>query len=355
MNRKITLISSAIIALASSILIACVAQTTNTGTITAGPAVKTAADITTLKVVAAANDFLGTLDATQRGKVLFNFDDAAQKTKWSNLPTGIFQRNGLKLGELSASQQTSLFTMLGSVLSVRGLQQISEVIDADEVLKSTDGGGRLIFGRAEYYVSFLGAPSSTNAWSLQFGGHHMAINATVAGANIALTPSLTGGQPTTYTLNGKTVQPIIREVEAGSKLVNALDATQQKKAILGSSFIDLVLGPGQDGKTLQPEGLPASEMTEAQKNLLLELITTRVGILNDDDSAAEMTTIKANLEKTYFAWAGPITTGSAAYFRVTGPSLLIEFSPQSMGGNASNHVHSMLRDPTNDYGAAIIK
>jgi Protein of unknown function (DUF3500) len=357
MKSKQTLWLSSI-ALTAVIAVACVAQTQTasggSGNVTSGPSVKTSADATTLKAVAAANAFLETLDATQRGKVLFNFDDATQKTKWSNFPTGIFQRNGLKLGELSSTQQAALFTMLGSVLSARGLQQISEVIDGDEVLK-TSGGGNLIFGRAEYYVSFLGVPSSTNAWILQFGGHHMAINATVAGANIALTPSLTGGQPTSYTLNGKTAQPIIAEVEAGFKLVNALDAAQQKKAILRSNFIDLVLGPGQDGKTLQSEGLPAAEMTEAQKTLLLELISTRVGILNDDDTATEMTAIKANLEKTYFAWAGPTATGSAAYFRVTGPTILIEYSPQSMGGNASNHVHSMLRDPTNDYGAAIIK
>jgi Protein of unknown function (DUF3500) len=239
MKSKQTLWLSSI-ALTAVIAVACVAQTQTasggSGNVTSGPSVKTSADATTLKAVAAANAFLETLDATQRGKVLFNFDDATQKTKWSNFPTGIFQRNGLKLGELSSTQQAALFTMLGSVLSARGLQQISEVIDGDEVLK-TSGGGNLIFGRAEYYVSFLGVPSSTNAWILQFGGHHMAINATVAGANIALTPSLTGGQPTSYTLNGKTVQPIIAEVEACFKLVNALDAAQQKKAILRSNFI----------------------------------------------------------------------------------------------------------------------
>jgi hypothetical protein len=313
------------------------------------------ADATTLKIVAAAQAFENTLDATQKAKVNFAFDDKTQRAKWSNFPTGIFQRNGLRMGDLSASQQQAVLTLLASVLSPQGYKQILEVMDGDEVLKNSGGGGNLIFGKAEYYVSILGTPSSTTPWMLQFGGHHMALNATIFGKDIALTPSLTGGQPTSYTLNGTTVQPIIGEVTKAFAFINALDASQQKTAILGSSFIDLVLGPGQDGKTLQNEGISAASLNVTQQNLLLELINERVGIENQDDAAVKMTEVKANLAKTYFAWSGPTTSGSAAYFRVTGPTILIEYSPQSMGGNATNHVHSMLRDPTNDYGAAWLK
>ncbi len=317
--------------------------------------VKAPADATTQKVVAAANAFLQTLSSTQKSKVLFEWSDAAQKTKWSNLPIGIFQRNGIKLGDMSSAQQTALFALLQAVFSKNGYQQITQVIDGDEVLKSTDGGGRLIFGKAEYYVSFLGTPSNTSPWILQFGGHHMALNATVAGADIVLTPSLTGGQPTTYTLNGKTVQPIIGESNAANKLMSSLSAAQQKQAIIGSKFIDLVLGPGQDGKTLQPEGIKGSSLSATQQELLLNLIETRVGMLNDEDAAVKMKEIKANIANTYFAWSGGVNDGAGAYFRVTAPTLVLEFSPQSMGGSASNHTHSMYRDPTNDYGVKLYK
>jgi hypothetical protein len=352
MNRKTILISSAILTLASSILIACVAQTTTaSGNL---PSTNTA-DATTKKIVSAANAFTVTLSDTQKSKVIFAWGDTAQRAKWSNLPTGIFQRNGLKLGEMSATQKTATFALLESVLSLSGYKQIRQVIDGDEVLKASGGGGNLVFGEAEYYISFVGMPSETTPWTLQFGGHHMAVNATVFGKDVVLTPSLTGGQPTKYTLNGVTVQPIINEVNKAFALIGSLDATQQKKAIIGSSFIDLVLGPGKDGMTLQAEGIPASSLNASQQTALLELIAERVGVLDEDDAAAKMTEVKANLEKTYFAWAGPTTSSSAAYFRVTGPTILIEYSPQSMGGDASNHVHSMLRDPTNDYGAAVIK
>ncbi len=319
------------------------------------PVVKTASDATTQKVVAAANAFLKTLSASQQSKAQFAWGDSQQKTRWSNFPTGIFQRNGVKLGDLSSAQQTALFALLQAVLSKRGYDQISQVMDGDEVLKNTESGGNLLFGKALYYVSLIGAPSTTSPWILQFGGHHMAINATVAGADIVLTPSLTGGQPTKYTLNGKTVQPIVAEPTAAYKLLTSLDATQQKQAIIGSKFIDLVLGPGQDGKTLQNEGIKGSSLNAAQQALLTALIETRVGLVNDEDASVKMKEIKANLANTYFAWSGAVAADGGAYFRVSAPTLVLEFSPQNMGGTPSNHIHSMYRDPTNDYGVNLYK
>ncbi len=140
-------------------------------------------------------------------------------------------------------------------------------------------------------------------------------------------------------------------------LVNALDATQQKAAILGSTAIDLVLGPGQDGKTIHAQGLLASQMTADQQAALLTLIGHYTGLGNAATAATRMAGIKATLDQTAFAWYGPTMVGSATYFRVTGPTIVIEFSPQGGGGPGSNavatdlHIHGIYRDPTNDYGA----
>jgi Protein of unknown function (DUF3500) len=313
------------------------------------------ADAQTTKVVSAATAFLGTLSADQKTKVSFAFTDAAQRARWSNFPTGIFQRVGVRWGDLSAAQQTALMNLLSTVLSADGLKMVNEQMNADEVLKTTGGGGNLVFGSAEYYVSFLGTPSATAPWMLQFGGHHLALNATVVGDNITLAPSLTGGQPVKYTLDGKTVDIVGQEVKDAFAMVGSLDAAQKAKAVISTKNIDLVLGPGQDGKTLQAEGLPGSAMTAAQKTQFLALIKDRMGALNADDLAPKMTDAEKNLDKTYFAWYGPTTAGSVAYYRVTGPTVIIEFSPQSMGGDATNHIHSMYRDPTDDYGAAWTK
>jgi hypothetical protein len=138
-------------------------------------------------------------------------------------------------------------------------------------------------------------------------------------------------------------------------LLNALDENQQKQAILSFRLADLVLGPGQDGKTIQPEGLKASAMTERQRAMLLEIVSEWTGtIVHESAAAARMAEIKADINDTWFAWSGPttVTPGSniTAYYRIQGPHLVIEYAPQRLGGDPALHVHTMYRDPTNDYG-----
>jgi hypothetical protein len=189
---------------------------------------------------------------------------------------------------------------------------------------------------------------------LQFGGHHLALNVTIEGERGVLTPTLTGAQPSLYTINGKTVRPLGQESDKALALLNALDETQRKQAILGFRLADLVLGPGQDGKTIQPEGLKASAMNQRQRDMLLDLIAEWTGIVHESAAAARMAQLKADIDESWFAWSGPVTVtpGSniAAYYRIQGPHLVIEYAPQRMGGDPSLHVHSMYRDPTNDYG-----
>ena len=117
-----------------------------------------------------------------------------------------------------------------------------------------------------------------------------------------------------------------------------------------------MLGPGEDGKTIQPEGIKAPALNAGQQQMLLDLVREWVGILNDEAAAAKMAEIKANLPETWFAWSGPTTNGSSAYFRIQGPTLLIEYSPQGTRGSvAPNHIHTIYRDPTNDYGERLVK
>jgi hypothetical protein len=117
---------------------------------------------------------------------------------------------------------------------------------------------------------------------------------------------------------------------------------------------DLVLGPGQDGKTIQPEGLKASAMTEQQRTQLLDLISEWSGIVHESAAAARMAEIKAGIGETWFAWSGStsVTPGHSgtAYYRIQGPTLVIEYAPQPLGGDPTLHIHTMYRDPTNDYG-----
>jgi Protein of unknown function (DUF3500) len=357
--------------------------------------VSRAADPTpTSKIVAAANAFLTTLDPAQRQSVLFAFNDEQQRARWSNLPTGAVPRAGMALKEMSPTQRSAAMALVASALSARGFEKVEQIMEGDEVNKNNEangggrgpGGGRgrgpggpppdnggnprpfarggnppnggrgggAMFGKDLYYISILGTPSEKDRWMLQFGGHHLALNLTIAGDQGILTPTLTGAQPAIYTMNGKTIRPLGGESDKAMALLNALDESQKKQVILSYQLADLVLGPGQDGKTIQPEGLKASSMNDKQRAMLLDVISEWADIVHEGAATARMAQLKADINDTWFAWSGPttVTPGSniTAYYRIQGPHLVIEYAPQTLGGDPALHVHTMYRDPTNDYG-----
>jgi hypothetical protein len=139
-------------------------------------------------------------------------------------------------------------------------------------------------------------------------------------------------------------------------LLKSLNAKQRGQAILGYRVANLVLGPGEDGKTIQPEGLKSTDMTASQRTMLLDLISEWTGILEADAAAVRMAEMKSDLDQMWFAWSGPVDVEAGsnvtAYYRIQGPHLVIEYAPQ--GGDPAMHIHTMYRDPTNDYGAKLI-
>ncbi len=339
------------IASATTVLIVLVAAalTAQRGT-PASPAAGSPADATA-RIVASAQALLTTLDAAGKTKVQYPAG-SPQKTRWSNLPSGIFQRTGLRVGDLTASQRAALMALLSTALSTDGYQKVVDIMRGDEILR-TQGGGRgrgpgggPTFGEGEYYLAFIGTPSITEPWMLQFGGHHLAINLTLAGRQATMAPSLPAAQPATYSFEGRTVRPLGRENDKAFALINALNASQRSQAILPHQVSDLVLGPDQDGRTIQPEGLRASALTPVQQTMLLDIAQEWAGIMHQAFAEPRMAEIRAALPDTWFAWSGPTTNGSPAYFRIQGPTLVIEYAPQ--GG--VDHIHTIYRDPTNDYG-----
>ena len=163
---------------------------------------------TTARIVAAAQAVIASVDAPARAKLVFPFD-SPQKTNWSNLPSGIYQRNSLKLGDLNATQQAAVMKLLSVALSAEGYRKAVDVMNGDEVLKRGATGGRgPAFGKDEFFIAFVGTPSTTAPWMLQFGGHHLAINLTMAGSQATMAPSLPAAQPATFTWEGRTVRPL---------------------------------------------------------------------------------------------------------------------------------------------------
>ncbi len=326
------------------------------------PTAQTAASASaTANAVDAVQAFLGTLNPAQRAKANIGLNETT-RVVWSNLPTGIAmqvgakERNGVKFGDMTPAQEKAALAVLTAVLSPEGFQKVMAIVDADQVLEVESAPKRaataaIRFGRAEYYLGILGTPSTSTPWMIQFGGHHLAVNVTLAGNANVLAPTHTGAQPATYTMAGRTVRPLGDENDKAFALINALTPEQQKQAILSATVMNLVLGPGTDGKMIAPEGIRAAAFTPAQRTMLLGLVREWVDILGADAANAKMKEVEAGIADTFFAWAGPTTNGRGAYFRIQGPTVLIEYAPQGQGDNNTDHIHTIYRDPTNDYAA----
>ncbi len=315
-----------------------------------GQAAKPSPEAVVAEVVKAAEALLQELEPAQRKQLLFAFDDQEQRNRWSNLPTGIFPRQGLRMGDLNAKQKAAVLQLLRATLSEVGYQQVIDNITGDEILNQRGSPGRIRFGKDEFYVSILGEPSVSKPWMWQFGGHHLAINATIVDDQITLSPSLTGGQPVDYVLNGKRVRQLGKEEDLAFALAGSLSMEQRQQAVLDDHHVNLAYGPS--AKAIQPkaEGIRIDKLNPKQQALVKQLIQERIGILNNTHSQIALEKIEKDLPRTYFAWFGPTEKGKPAGFRIQGPSVIIEYSPQHLGGDPTDHTHAIYRDPSNDYG-----
>ena len=147
---------------------------------------------------------------------------------------------------------------------------------------------------------------------IQFGGHHLGLNITLVGVQGTLAPSHTGAPAGDLRIRRQTCAPLGREADKAFALMNSLDEAQRKQAILGFQMRDLVLGPGRDGKTIQPEGIKGSELTEKQREMLLDLASEWTGIMNEAVATAKMDEMKKNIGDTWFAWSGPTEKAGGA-------------------------------------------
>jgi hypothetical protein len=273
---------------------------------------------------------------------------------WSNFPVSITQRPGIELGSLNAKQREAATNLLKLVLSAKGYEKVEQIMGSDQAL--ADAGTDFVAGKDHYLIGIFGTPDDKKPWMVEFGGHHLGLNVVIAGSQGALTPTLTGAQPAVYTVNGKTIRVLAQENDKAFDLLHTFNAAELKKAVLNYSVGDLVLGPGHDGQAIVPEGLKGSEMTAGQREMLLSLITEWSGIINNAYQSARLAELKAGLNDTYFAWSGPSTHAAGrngtAYYRIQGPNVIIEFAPQGTNGDLDNHVHTIYRDPGNEYGSA---
>ncbi|WP_028526655.1 DUF3500 domain-containing protein [Runella limosa] len=309
-------------------------------------------------IVAAAEAFKTTLTSSQVASAQYTYT-VAQAKLWSNLPQSLYKgRVGLVSSMFSTAQWTAFYNLLKVATGTganEGSEEYAGIIDADDYLRAN--GGDSGYGSGNYYIGFLGTPSTTGLWCLQIGGHHGTIIYTYSGGKMTGgTPSFRSTEPYptwTSTNTGKTIQPMVQETAAFANFMKSLSTTELATAKRSAAQNDLIVGPQKDGSfPTTKTGVKAGNLTTAQKDLLLAAIKTYVDDLDDKAAAAVLAKYKSELDETYVSYYGGTTMAAQGdYLLIDGPSVWIEWSMQ--GGiiiKNGVHPHSVWRDRKSDYG-----
>ncbi|QEE29600.1 DUF3500 domain-containing protein [Terriglobus albidus] len=310
-------------------------------------------------IVCLAQEFYATLSSTQQSTMQLSYTEA-NAIIWSNLPTAQVSRNGVKIADLSSTQVTALKTLLAAVLSSEGYTREENLRVADDYLAS-NGGGTSSYGAGRYFIAFLGTPSTTSAWQLQFGGHHYALNVTYNGNYVSATPFFLGVEPPTFTSSGTTIQVMEKQRAAAYALGQTL--TSNSSAKLSGTFDDVV--HGANGSTSHDDNYPQayptsgrgvlySSLSSTQQALVKSFIEAWVNDQNSDIASTLLSTYEDStaLASTYVGYSGTgAFTTQGDYIRVDGPRVWIEFVVQNgIVFSSSIHYHSIWRDKSADYG-----
>ena len=314
------------------------------------------------RVVCLAEAFKATLNATQlaAAQLAYTKTDAV---KWSNFPQGATNppRVGVMLGSLNTTQLAAFRNLMTAVLTLgvanEGYDELVGIMAADDYLSTASGTSNALFGSGNYYLAFLGAPSTTGLWELQYGGHHYAFADTYNnGQVVGVTPSFRGVEPSTpisSTGAGRTFQPMEQERLTLATLLTGLSTAEQTTAKLTSTFTDILLGPGKDGQfPAAKQGIRVGDLSTDKQVLVLNVIKLYVNDLDPATAAPVLAKYTTDLANTYLAYAGSGTMNTQTdYVRIDGPNVWIEYSVQgSTDFPGTTHPHSVWRDRTSDYG-----
>ena len=303
-------------------------------------------------MASAAVSFLKSLKQNLRRQAALPFD-SPEKAKWTNVPPRGPQ-GGVRLGDLNEKQMKKACDLLAAVLSPQGYGKVRNIPLADDRLLR-NGQRRPGFGAEDYWLAIFGEPSATGKWAIQFDGHHLAVNLTFHGKRMSMSPTFIGTQPREFKLGKDKVVPMAREAPAALALLKSLDDKQQKIARVGDRRRNIVTAAGKDGFIPTPVGLPGKSLNASQRTSLISLLGEYVGDLPEPFAQQRLKELSTEIDKMSFAWWGPAEKGGDVSYRLQGPSLIIEYAGQDLGGDPHNHLHSMYRDPTNEYGVRLAK
>lgn len=300
----------------------------------------------------AALRFWEALTPEQQTKARFDVADP-ERLNWHFVPKG---RNGLPLRDMTEAQRKLAVDLLSAGLSDKGLAVATGIIGLEPVLKDLERGRGPTRDSGLYYYTVFGTPGPAATWGYRVEGHHLSLNfLVVEGAEVAPAPSFFGTNPARIPSGPRQGERLMAaEEDLGRALVKALDDGQRKKAIFKDvAPADILTGNAKQVKPLGAEGLAFGEMNEPQKKRARELVELYAHRLRAELAAQDLARIDAaGWDKVVFAWAGGTEAGEGHYYRLQGPTFLVEYDNTQ---NNANHIHTVWRDFANDFGADLLR
>jgi len=292
----------------------------------------------------AANNLVAALTTEQQAKAVFELK-SDERVNWHFIPKA---RNGLTFADMTPAQRHLAHALLATTLSHRGYLKATTIMSLEQVLKEIETTGPRRDAEI-YYFSIFGTPGK-DVWGWRAEGHHLSLNFLVRGDTVIATPSFMGTNPAdVQTGPRKGLRVLAKEEDLGRELVKSLDDAQSKLAVFTNTAPnDIITSNARKAKRLEPAGLTFAQMKEPQRKLLRSLVDEYVARNRAEVAKADWDKIeKAGWDKTTFAWAGGLERGQGHYYRVQGPTFLLEYDNTQ---NNANHIHAVWRDFENDFG-----
>jgi len=313
-------------------------------------------------MTAAAQKFLATLDDNSSAKARMSFDDPA-RLDWHNIPKP--ERKGLQVRDMNPAQREACHNLLRAGLSDVGYDKAVKIMALENNLREGEKGvaGAPLRDPERYFLTIFGEPELKGTWGWSFEGHHFSLNFVIRdGDVISDTPSFWGANPATLEIvveggPKKGTRTLAQEEQLALDLVNALDEVRRAAAVIAAeSPAEYRAGGMPQAPQTPPEGLAAGKMSDSQKEMLRELLATYSANLAAPLAAARMAEIEASdFNRVHFAWAGATKQGEPHYYRVQGPSFVLELVnyQSDPAGNPANHIHSVWRNMRGDFGVPV--
>jgi len=304
-------------------------------------------------ILAAAQGFLATLDEHQQNDVIFKFSDE-ERFNWNYTPVS---RKGLPIKDMKQVQREAAFTLMRASLSEQGYEKAQNVRKLEEILRSVEGRGSDDSYRDpnNYYFSIFGKPVQDEVWGWRFEGHHISLNfSSVSDEIVSVTPTFFGANPARVPSGPRKGWRILKpEEDLARTFINSLSEPQRQEAVIAEqAYPDIVTGNDEKAILDKAEGIIFTSLNNNQQDQLMGLIKLYYRVHLPQVAEQYLSTINAEKEEVYFAWAGSIEPGAKHYYRIHGPSFVLEYDNTQ---NNANHIHTVIRDLRNDFGGSTLK